>query len=200
MILTFDPRKRCLNQHVTANEPLLATDSMGQRFHDEYHTMVTFRRPRNLKDILVHSDFHKKPRRSPGMRTCPKHCASCPRIKTCTEFSSTATGESFKIQGSHNCLSSHVVYLIECAKCKCQYVGQTSNTVHSRLTSHVSNIRRRKYTSVATHFNSPGHNLNHLKLNVISTSYRDANSRMRHEEAWIRILKSWYPHGLNIKE
>ena len=173
---------------------------MGQRFKDEYHTMITFRRPRNLKDILVHSDFTRKRKLTPGMRTCPKHCASCARIKTGTEFTSKATGETYKIQGSHNCRSTYIIYLIECSKCKCQYVGQTSNTLHSRLTSHVSDIRRKKYTSVGTHFNLPEHNIQHLRATAIASSYRDSNSRMRHEEAWIRLLKSWYPHGLNIKE
>ncbi len=200
LILTFDPRKRNMNNFVTANEPLLSTDSMGQRFRDEYHTMITFRRPRNLKDILVHSDFTRKRKQTPGMRTCPKHCTSCARIKTGTEFTSNATGETYTIQGSHNCRSSYVIYLLECSKCNCQYVGQTSNTLHSRLTSHVSDIRRKKYTSVGTHFNLPDHNIRHLRATVIASSYRDSNSRMRHEEAWIRILKSWYPHGLNVKE
>ncbi len=200
LILTFDPRKRDLNSHVRQNEPLLTTDSMGQRFHEEYHTMITFRRPRNLKDILVRSDYVRKPKSRPGMSTCPKHCSSCPRIKTGTEFTSKATGETHKIQGSHNCRSSYIIYLIECSKCQCQYVGQTSNTLHSRLTSHVSDIRKKKYTSVGTHFNSPGHTIQHLKASVIASSYRDANARMRHEEAWIRILQCWYPNGLNIKE
>ncbi len=200
LILTFDPRKRDLNKHITNNEPLLNTDLMGQRFNEEYHTMITFRRPRNLKDILVHSDFVRKPKTRSGMTTCPKHCSSCPRIQPGTEFTSKATGETFTIQGSHNCRSSYIIYLIECSQCQCQYVGQTSNTLHCRLISHVSDIRRKKYTSIGTHFNSPGHNVNHLKATVIAPSYRDANFRMRHEEAWIRILKSWYPHGLNIKE
>ena len=67
LILAFDPRKRNLNTLVSANKPLLSTDSMGKRFEEEYHMMVTYRRPRNLKDILVHSDFQTKTKTKPGM-------------------------------------------------------------------------------------------------------------------------------------
>ena len=61
-----------------------------------------------------------------------------------TTFSSHKNGKMYKIQGRHCCTSSYVVYLLSCKNCGQQYVGQTSNTLHSRLTSRLSDIRKKK--------------------------------------------------------
>ncbi len=200
LIMTYDPRKKELNKIITTNEATLQTDSMGSHFHKEFHSMVTYRRPRNLKDILVHSDFVRNPIQKPGMRTCPKKCTSCPKVAVCDSFTSYSTNKTYKIQGSHNCQSSFIIYLIQCSRCHVQYVGQTSNSLHQRLTSHTSDVKKNKPTSIAAHFNQPHHSIRDLQCLVICPTYRDANLRLRHEEAWIRILETWYPTGLNIKE
>ena len=161
---------------------------------------ITYRRPRNLKDILVHSDFLRPKPRQSGMFVCRRHCTSCQKIMTGTTFTSHTNNRKFKIEGHHNCQSNYVIYLIECNLCHQQYVGQTSNTLHARLTSHSSDIKKRKLTSVAAHFTSPGHSITHLKCTAIAQSYRDGNLKLRHEEAWIRLLETWYPNGMNIKE
>ncbi len=200
LILTYDPRKKAMNKIITDNEKLLETDSMGSGFKKEYHTMVTYRRPRNLKDILVHSDFVRPPKRKNGMTTCAKHCSSCPQVLLTDKIKSTTTQKEYEVQGSHTCQSNHVIYLIQCTKCRSQYVGQTMNTLHTRMTSHRSDIKNKKVTSVAGHFNSPNHSLRDMKFTAICYTYRDGNLRLRHEEAWIRILQTWYPTGMNIKE
>ena len=60
-----------------------------------------------------------------------------------------------------NCNSSYIVYLITCATCGKQYVGQTITALRHRFNNHKSVINGKKdiHTSklMNKHFNSPGH-------------------------------------------
>ena len=124
--------------------------------------------------------------------------SSCVNILVGTEIRSNSNNYAYMIQGSFNCTSTFVIYLINCTKCGKQYVGQSSNSLHQRLIAHMMDIRKHMDTSLAKHFNSTGHNVSHLKAMVICRTYRNLNSRLRHEEAWIKLLKSANPAGLNI--
>ena len=67
-----------------------------------------------------------------------------------------------------NCKTANVVYVIECTKCKKQYVGETENALHIRMNGHRSDIEHRRLEKpVANHFNSEGHSLKNLSIFVI---------------------------------
>ena len=67
---------------------------------------------------------------------------------------STSTGIEHAISVSATCKSSHVVYVIQCIRCKLQYVGETEQALHERMNSHSSDIRlaKTKGKPVAAHF------------------------------------------------
>ena len=74
--------------------------------------MVAFRRPKCLKDILVHSEL-KTPVNDKGCVKCTdKGCRVCDYLVEGTRFISGVTGKSYIINFDMGCNSDHVIYLI----------------------------------------------------------------------------------------
>ena len=97
---------------------------------------------------------------------------------------------------SATCKTKGVIYLIECSKCGIQYVGMTKNALQKRFTSHRSDIKNKKKTSsVAKHFNLPGHSMEDLTIMVIDQE-DDVKKLRKRERYWINELKT-KAHGLN---
>jgi len=82
-------------------------------------------------------------------------CRTCPFLITGDSFKSSTTGLAFKIRHRFDCRSQDLVYLITCARCHVQYVGETGNSLSQRFAGHRSNCKNfQKYpTPVSCHFN-----------------------------------------------
>ena len=67
-----------------------------------------------------------------------------------------------------NCKTRNVVYCITCEQCKLQYIGQTTRSLDERVREHIGYIRN-LHTNQPTgeHVKLPGHELYHLKVNVL---------------------------------
>ena len=160
--------------------------------------MVCYRRPRNLRDLLVRADVSPNTRGPRGSGTCGKRCYNCKRMIRCTIAKSNSRNYEFQIRGNLNCTSYNVIYMIQCNQCRIQYIGQTSNSISSRMTAHVADIKHKKHTTVARHFNSINHSVNDLKVIALTCTSKDLNVRLRHEEAIIQLMGTVSPSGLNI--
>ena len=68
---------------------------------------------------------------------------ACAHVRTGTDFTSAATGDKFSARVSAICKTSNIIYLIQCRKCKMQYVGETENPLHLRMNEHRSDYYRR---------------------------------------------------------
>ena len=103
------------------------------------------------------------------------------------------------MKATADCRTKNVVYLIQCAKCSIQYVGETENALRIRLTGHRSDINHHRLDRpVAHHFNQPHHSLKDLTIMVIEKIYRDdAQLRKQKESYWIDTIKTLSPNGLN---
>ena len=117
------------------------------------------------------------------------------------KFNSSVTGKIYQVKATANCKTSNVVYLIECKKCRKQYVGETENALHVRMNGHRSDIKHRRLEKpVAKHFNSTGHSLEDLSIYVIEKIHREeANFRKAKESHWIQTLRTLAPEGLNLE-
>ena len=114
-------------------------------------------------------------------------------------MSSSTTNMEFRVKVTANCRTKNVVYLIECAKCSIQYVGETENAYRARLTGHLSDINdQRLDRPVAQHFNQLHQSLKDLTIMVIEKIHReDATFRKQKESYWIEAIKSLSPNGLD---
>ena len=104
-----------------------------------------------------------------GNRPCGRwRCMTCTHIITGRRFGSTTTGEMFYTHVNATCKTVNVVYLIECSRCRTQYVGETENALHLRMNGHCSDYYRKSPDKpVVVHFNTQGHSFDDMKVMVI---------------------------------
>ena len=92
----------------------------------------------------------------------------------------------------------YIIYIKTCEICDIQYVGESSNTLNTRCRGHERAIRNEKDHLVAQHYNSYNHSL--YDYNIIAVDKEpDKNKRLRLEEAWMFLIDSLYPRGLNAR-
>jgi hypothetical protein len=78
-----------------------------------------------------------------------------------------------------------------------QYVGQTGRKLVDRIKEHLKCICLQKEVT-GNHYNSTGHNLYNLQVQVIEkVSPNKPNYRLEREDFWIRTLSTKTPHELN---
>ena len=163
---------------------------------------MAYRRPSNLKDILVHANINPIKPRPRGNYKCGKNCINCSRMIVSDSVTSPINGYRHELRQHFDCKSTFVIYCIICAKCSKPYIGQTSNSLASRMTAHIADIRNMKPnkipTTVAKHFRLPNHNLQDVKVTALIHASRHVNTRMRQEEAFMKLFASSIPRGLNI--
>ena len=70
--------------------------------------------------------------------------------------------------------------------------------LQTRLTQHQSDIKTKKDTSIATHFNMENLDVRDLLCSAICDCSHNVNMRLHHEEAWIHLLATSAPNGLNV--
>ena len=101
-------------------------------------------------------------------------CTYCPLINKQYEFTSTHTGKTHKLKTlpeKHRitCEIYNIVYLIECSKCKKQYIGETSRQFRKRIYEHIASAKNSEkiVTPVSKHFSSENHSFKHMKFSVV---------------------------------
>ena len=159
--------------------------------------MAAFRRPKNLRDSLVHSSASR--RDTVGSRPCNiPRCMTCTSITSSTTFTSTITCKSYNILHS---LSHNVIYLITCYLCNKQYVGLTSQTLRKRFNTHRFNITNDRGDAVAKHFNLPGLTISHAKITPIDQLITADMIGLQNKEIfWIHTLQTLEPQGINVND
>ena len=133
---------------------------MGQTF---LHSMVAFRRPKNLSDILIKAQVPPTPQKIPRgqlkrIKACnAKQCQTCPYVKTGKHFKFPFNSTDFQLNRSMSCASTNVVYCLFYTKENCQqaYIGQTKRQLEEHLYEHKTLVRNNSRCTVAEHFNGP---------------------------------------------
>ena len=128
-----------------------------------------------------------------GTTPCDKSCCeTCPQIMTTHTMTSTTNSRRLCVMATATCLTTDIVYLIQCYKC-----GQTNNPLHIRFQQHIRDIKLRNPTkSVSQHYNSVNHTPRDAKVTVLDHAHC-LNARLRLEDAWITLLDTHQPGGLN---
>ena len=82
-----------------------------------------------------------------------------------------ATNEPKGIRHHITCSSSNLVYMIQCTKCRIQYIRETKHRLCNRFGEHRRAVEKAitqrdidEPTTVSDHFTLPGHSLNNLEL------------------------------------
>ena len=134
--------------------------------------LIAYRRQKNLREYLIRAKVPKntsRPKRKlPGMKKCNK-CVYCSYINTGDHAKSSASNYHHQITHEVNCNSCNIIYLITCAKCNIQYVGETDRRLKDRFAEHQGYVRN-KHLDKATgaHFNEKGHHLSDMRITINS--------------------------------
>ena len=197
--------------------PILHTNrALWALFKDE--PLLAFRRPKNLKDLLVKArieyppvDHHKEVYQLKHT-TCPKiTCRYCKILDKSWKIKSTLTETTHKVRiGCRiSCLTPNVVYTLTCLKCKSQYVGETKRPIRKRIYEHVRSIELFgkagiQATPVSEHFNKICKRPAKLRFQVVETIRSDPTKerttelRRTRERFWILTLRTLEPMGINV--
>ena len=157
--------------------------------------MTAYRRPKSLRDILIHAKLNPDPSDDgPTGESKPcgdKRCFTR-RLMTPIQIAKSSSGASVKLKRQTNCKSANVTYLITCTQCGKQYV---------RMNGHRSNWTKQRFqrSLVAEHFHLQNHDFNsHVSLCCIEhDAQKSDDTRKSRESYWIRRLNTIQPHGIN---
>ena len=161
--------------------------------------IVSFRRPKNLKDILVRSKVIQNQPTPAGFYKCgDKRCKMCDSTITGDKIQITATGTFHKIKKTLNCKSYNVIYLVTCSKCKLQYVGKSQTQLNIRVNNHRSFINTRKTDECARHFYTDNHTFNDFRITAVDCiPHADTHTLENKETFYIKLFKTLKPSGIN---
>lgn len=159
-------------------------------FLQDHKVISAQRRNKNLRDYLVHAKlkpfFTKKPQDYGEFFQRTKLVCDSQKQK----WFATQQGISPKTQ---NC-----VYLIWCSKCQLKYVGETGNTITTRMTQHRYNIKNKKQTDTPLVQHFLLHGWEAFKCTGIKHNPNwTIIERRREEKRWILKLNTMQPRGLN---
>ena len=70
-----------------------------------------------------------------------KHCEVCKYTTETNTFTSSVTGETYKINHRLDCYEKCLVYLLTCNKCKKQYTGQTTDNFRGKWNNYKLKIK-----------------------------------------------------------
>ena len=136
-----------------------------------------------------------------GMTACNKPlCETCPYIQKLHKFKGPFSKNEVTLNAPMNCLSTNVIYCINCKKCQQIYIGQTSRQLKDRFSEHKTSVRTSQKNAIGDHFNGPGHSLSHMTIFAIEKVFNHGQQILEKRESLIiRNLEAEFK-GLNRKK
>ena len=208
---TYSPDFGGLKHQVESTWDLLDRASTTRSLHNKGLT-VGYRRPKNLRDILVRARLPSEVALGHGEdkhredKTCKsKNCRYCPLLNKSGKIVANSTARKYRTRHNVTCNSNNLTYCITCKRCGKQYVGQTKNSLKERFKSHFYQIAHdREKTEVSRHFNQGTHEkLKDVEIHILefvhaSTEHDNTkDKRTQLEFDWIHRMRSQIPKGLN---
>ena len=201
LVTTYNPAFNKISNIIKQHSHLLEdNDHLENVFPSS--PILAFRRPRNLRDLVVNAKLRPLAEsEQPGCTKCNAGRSSvCPFISESTKFTSTSTGNLFRITTHIDCKSSWIAYLITCKKCHFQYVGKSINQLYTRFTSTKSDIKLQKKKNFLSLSTSILPIIPSMKFPLWAsksfTNKHDSILRNR-ESFWIAKLHTLQPYGIN---
>jgi hypothetical protein len=165
------------------------------------HTIESTKTVSRITDEIMHSmDTTQKSlnRATKIIKACSLNCKIC-LMQNYNADIKDQLGCHYKYL-PFDCKAKYVVYIIQCQHCNVVYVGQTRGQLKCRISAHLSNIRKFKNTSMARHFNSPGHIVwRDFKIGIIDMITPSNTGLNIREATWINLLNT-IATGINEKD
>lgn len=190
LIINYSSAGAVLNRKIKDNFTNMITT---QGLLKNYQVISAYRRNKNLRDYLVRARLQPM-QSSKKKRTFSENFSQLEYVRNRIKKS------IFKIPQGFNLDTRNCVYIIICQKCGMQYIGETKNSISTRMNQHKYNIKHKKdiHTPLVKHFIE--HGWRNLKISGIqSNSFWSDQDRKAKERHWIYLMDTKEPFGLNIK-
>ena len=212
LITTYHPGGRILGDVVKQNWDMLDKSSSTREILN-WKTTQGFRRPKNIRDILVKARVEdpSQPKTTNTNNITRKRCSKascryCIKLNKTGSIISPITGREYNTIRNCDCKTNNIIYCITCTICYKQYIGHTKRTLGERMCEHFRYITQHNSThSVGRHYNTDDHSgLRDVCLHVLQFGRNDPDSkeslrvRLELEQLWIHRLRSTTPMGLNV--
>jgi len=172
LILTYNKQLPNFKSVIDKNWSLLQIDEKTSAAFKE-KPIIAYRRNKNLRNLIgqttiKHSKVERKRNISNGRcKPCNSRPGNlcCKQIANTDTFQSNITKQNFKIFHNTNCKSAYVIYLLDCLKCKIQYIGKAETAFYLRLNNHRKDSKQtRNVIPASAHFNQVNHNFNPIQI------------------------------------
>lgn len=178
---------------------------VSKKGFSKFRIIAAYSKHRNIAQLLnytkpkINNNNNKNSQSMGSFKCTSTRCQTCQHVPLTKRFVSNYTRRSYIIKDTLDCKSHNIIYLINCKKCKKQYVGETGRQLSERLANHKSNIKLKRNTPVASHFNENGHTIQDLSITPIEQIKQPKNQTLRwqRELGWIEELMTYNPFGLN---
>ena len=104
--------------------------------------MASFRSARKLNSYFVRAKLHPFLRKVSSSKCTKRRCQVCSNVIGTSIFSSTVTGDTFKINNSLNCDDECLVSLATCKQCNKQYTDETTDQFRNTWNNYKDNSGR----------------------------------------------------------
>lgn len=217
-ITTYNKHNPKIQEIINNNWNLLNLDQeTSQKFVEK--PIVVYRRNKNLRDIIGQTTIinnkvqREKQRPTGGCKPCKPDASNlcCKQLSKANTITSTVNNKTFKIYHTTNCKSTNIIYVMECIKCRIQYVGKSEPPFEIRINGHRSDATNptlgKKIIPASKHFHDQHHNFNRdAKFTIVEqiqdqrkTKEEKRQLLLKRENIWITNLGTLNPRGFNIK-
>ena len=139
-VSTYNPRNSEAFNIIHENIPSLMQNPKMKDILDSSNIIKSKRQPKSLKKILTKAEFNTNTR-TPSVSKCGRsNCGICQNMKEGSDFY-FKNGQYFKVKNSFTCSSENLIYVLTCAGCNKNYIGQTGMSLRKRMTVHRQQIR-----------------------------------------------------------
>lgn len=184
------------------NDISLITHNLNRLLREDKSTTNIFgnktfinskRQASNLKRILCPSSYNQNTSNTSVISKCnDKRCGTCkyiiegndPQLESNNNFNSIGINESM------TCASSNLIYVLKCSKCPEYYVGETGNTLRTRVRVHKQQITDDNYRhmKVSKHIHCCGKdNFSIMPIHKMSSN-SNVTSRKHKEQQFLQLL------------
>ena len=103
--------------------------------------MVSFQSARKLSSYFVSAKLYSLQRKVDSSKCGKQRCEVCNNVSGTSIFSSTVTGDTFKINHSLNCDDKCLICLVTCKQCNKQHTGENTDLFRDRWNNYKENAR-----------------------------------------------------------
>ena len=219
IVLTYNKTLPDINKSIRKHWEILSIDEKQAAIFKNTKPIIAYKRNKNLRQYIGQTTIsqNKVRRNTIDQHISPKGVCRpcntkvgnlcCKQIRETKEFVSRTTNERFVIRHNVNCKSTHLIYLLECTRCKIQYVGKCETQLNIRINNHRKDIKSINAIPICKHFNDENHSFNEDARFTIIEQLNNTNEAKailterlkRREDFWIKKLKTMRPDGLNTE-